>query len=390
MRSLFLFLSLLCAVPLSAQENPERNPRASADYDAKLAAGDKGVAVGNDGVLRAVKILERRDSFYRAAAPDITEWELKNRPGSAKWYKANSVYPFFDIAAFKKATNPYADAVRHCLFCLCKKFKLMPEIVTGSKTWPTYYLKDEAEKEALRSKLAELHKLLEGMGELPNTFLPYTDNPRLWFVVARDRDELIECLAKEKDPEKGRIVDFYLKEIGQAKAAAQKFTGGTEGLYQSGSSEWMYRAVSPSRRSGFIAEQTGWNDDPDRVAQLNKALDELKLICAPKISLLKMPDDLFRYRDAASEAVMRNHLKNAAGLKVVKTGMSDGEWQIAKNEVGIPLYRYKRGQMWVKNPGDDHGYCKGLFFVVRQDYSGGGNYGNSYVNNYIEELYGCQ
>ncbi|TND07444.1 MAG: hypothetical protein FD123_3222 [Bacteroidetes bacterium] len=383
------FLLLLLCSPVSAQQYPERNAAASADYDAKLKAGDKGIAVGNDGMQRVVKILQRTDSLYQAAPPDITEWELKNRPNSAKWYKANSIYPYYDLPAFKSKAGKYEGDVKHLLLCFAQKYKFRLDIVTGQKTWPTYFLKDEAEKQSLLKKLEELYTILQGMGELPNTFLSFESNPRMWFLIARDREEYVNCLALVKDPDKGRIVDMYLKEIEKSKTAAQNFTGGTDGLYNAGSFEWMYRALSPSRRTEFIKTQTGWNDDAEIVAKLNKALDDLKTVCAPKVSLLKMSDDLFKYRDAASEAVMKNHLKNPPTLKIMKTGMSDNDWLIAKNDYGIPLYRYKRGQMWVKNSADDHGYCKGLYFVVRQDYSGGGTYGASHVNNYIEELYGC-
>lgn len=383
------FLILLSAAPLAAQQYPEYNAAASKDYDAKLKAGDKGIAVGKDGMPRTVKILQRTDSVYQAASPDITEWELKNRPGSAKWYKANSIYPYYDIAAFKAEARKYEPEVKELLLCFAQKYKFRLDIVTGQKTWPTYFLKDEAEKQDLLKKMEALYTALQGMGDLPNTFVSYQDNPRIWFLIARDREEFVACLAQVKDPNKGRIVDMYLKEIEKSKTAAQQFTGGTDGLYNSGSFAWMYRAVSASERADFIKTQTGWNDDPAIVAKLNTALDELKTICAPKISLLKMGDELFKYHDASCEAVMRAALRNPSTLKVMKIGMSDADWQIAKNDYGIPLYRYKRGQMWAKNSGDDHPYCKGLFFTIRQEYSGGGSYGASHVDNYMEELYGC-
>ena len=92
---------------------------------------------------------------------------------------------------------------------------------------------------------------------------------------------------------------------------------------------------------------------------------------------------------AASEALMKGYLKNPAILKIHKIGISDADWQIEKNNIGIPLYRYKRGTMWVRNNNDDHPYCKGLFFVIKQDYSGGGTYGKSFISEYSEELRGC-
>ena len=171
---------------------------------------------------------------------------------------------------------------------------------------------------------------------------------------------------------------------------AENFTGGTTGLYGNGSFSWMYRAVSKKAREEYISKQTGWNSNADVLAKINTALDDLKTACAPKIALLKIEPRLFQYRDAASEAVMKNYLKNPATLKVNKTGISDSDWNIEKNELGIPLYRYKRGTMLVRNTADDHAFCKGLFFVIKQEYAGGGTYASSKISEYSEELYGCQ
>lgn len=390
MRILTILYFLLCGTLLHAQNiQPESNAAAAADYDAKLNVGDKAIAVATGRGQKMVKIFDKKDGMYQCGPLDITAWEIKNRPNSLTWYKANSVYPYYDIADFNNRAGKYKQTVQHFLLCFAQEYKIRLDVVTGQQNWPTYFLKDEAEKAEVKKKMDELNTILQSFGTLPNTYLPYTDNPRIWQLVAEKRDAYIECLAKVKDPEKGRIVDYLVKEIEKSKTAAQQFTGGTEGLYNSGSFEWMKRAVSAKARADFFATQTGWNTEADRVAQMNKALDELKAVCADKIHLLKMSPDLFKYRDAAAETVMRNALKNPAALKVHKIGLSDADWIIAKNDYGIPLYRYKRGQMWVRNSSDDHPYCKGLFFEVRQDYSGGGTYGASKVNNFMEELYGC-
>ncbi len=86
---------------------------------------------------------------------------------------------------------------------------------------------------------------------------------------------------------------------------------------------------------------------------------------------------------------MKNYLKNPSGLKIHKIGFNDSNWDIAKNDIGIPMYKYRTGQMFVKNPSDDHGFCKVIFFKLKQEYSGGGTFANAKVNNYYEELYAC-
>lgn len=389
MRILTLCCFLFCTALLHAQE-PEFNPAAAADYDAKLNVGEKAIAVAKGRGQKTVKIFDKKDGLYQVGPADLTAWEIKNRPNSLTWYKANSVYPYYDIKDFNARAGKYKTNIQHFLLCFAQKYKTRLDVVTGQPNWPVYFLKDEAEKADFKKKMDELHVILESFGKLPNTYLSYDENPRIWQVIAEDRDEYIECLAKVKDPDKGRIVDMYIKEIEKSKAAAQRFTGGTEGLYNTGGSfEWMRRAVSASARKEYIATQTGWNDDPEIVAKLNTALDELKTICADKIHLLKMDPNDFKYHDASAETLMRNYLKSSPTLKIHKIGLADSDWIIAKNDYGIPLYRYKRGRMWMRNSADDHSYCKGAFCEIRQEYSGAGTYAASKIHIYHEELFGC-
>ena len=139
-----------------------------------------------------------------------------------------------------------------------------------------------------------------------------------------------------------------------------------------------------------LAAKIGTGKDPnDLKNKVNTALDALKTSAETKLASYKMPEWYFKYQDAASQAKMKAYLKNPATLKTFKVGVSDDVWQIEKNSLGIPLYRYKRGQMLVRNSSDDHPYCKGLVFVVKQTYSGSRTYGGSEKSEYHEELYGC-
>lgn len=101
-----------------------------------------------------------------------------------------------------------------------------------------------------------------------------------------------------------------------------------------------------------------------------------------------MSSNLFQYHDVAAETVMKNYLKNPGTLKTYKSGISDPDWIYLKNSVGVILYRYKRGTMWVKNSADDHQLCKALFFVIKEEYTGSG-YSKAIINEYSEELRGC-
>lgn len=391
-KSSFFMPIFVFSVAVNAQnaQNPLYNPNADSKYDGNLNVNDMVIAVDKGAALKTMKVFQKKDGMYQLGTKDITEWEIKNRPDALKWYKANSVYPYFDVQAFNTKTGKYKNTVSAYLLCFSQKYKLPLATVTGSNSWPTYYIKDNAEHEAEKTKLEELFQIIDkDFPTLPNTFLSYTQNPVIWKQVAKDRVEMLECLSKVENPEIAKMFEFYLKEIGDAKKSAESFMGGTIGLYNGTTYNWMYRAVSKKAREEYIAAQKGWNTNAASVAKLNAALDDLKNRCSSKISLLKMENNLFQYKDVASEALMKGYLKNPAILKISKIGISDADWQIEKNNIGIPLYRYKRGTMWVRNSTDDHPYCKGLFFVIKQDYSGGGTYGKSFISEYSEELRGC-
>ena len=384
-------LFFVVAANAQSPENPLFNPNADPAYNGNLNVNDMVIAVDKGAALKTMKVFQKKDGMYQLGTKDITAWEIKNSPSALKWYKANSVYPYFDVEAFNTRTGKYKSVVAAYLLCFSQKYNFKVAIVTGSTNWPTYYIKDNAEHESEKNKLEELFQIIDKeFPVLPNTFLPYTQNPAIWKLVAKDRVELLECLSKVENPDIARMFEIYLREIASAKQAAESFTGGTSGLYNGTTYSWMFRAVSKKAREEYIAAQKGWNTNAGSVSKLNTALDDLKTSVTPKLALLKMENNLFQYRDAPSEALMKAYLKNPAILKIHKIGVSDADWQIEKNNIGIPLYRYKRGTMWVRNNTDDHAYCKGLFFVIKQDYSGGGTYGKSFISEYSEELRGCQ
>ncbi|MFN8674186.1 MAG: hypothetical protein U0457_19150 [Candidatus Sericytochromatia bacterium] len=395
MKKLFLttLISTITFLPIgvlaNSENSPEFNPRASADFSENLNINDLAIAVDKNMNLKEVKIFDKKDGLYLVGPKDITEWEIKNKRNSLTWYKANSVYKYFSIKEFNTKAGKYKKYVTPYLLCLAKKYKVKLEIVTGRKTWPTFYIKDKQELEEQKKNLEELNTVLQEFPDLPNTFLSYDSNPAIWKTIAKDSEEYLNCLSTVKNPEKSKIVSFYVKEIEKTKSKTENFSGGKDGLYDSASYEWIFRALSDKARKEYIETQKGWNTDKEAVETMNKALDELKEVAKNKLPLLKMSSDLFKYRDSSSENVMKKYLKNASALKIHKIGFNSEGWTIVKNDLGIILYKYRTGQMWVKNNSDDHGFCKGLFFEIRQEYTGGGTFSNSFVRGYHEELYGC-
>lgn len=388
-----IFLSALVLLPLNAQseDSPLYNPSASTStHDFNCKVNDTVSVIDQSGYMKTMKVYAKKTGLYQVAKLDVSAWELKNDRSALKWYKANSVYPFFDLEDFKKKTAPYKETIASLIGCLAQDMGVSISSLTGTSTWPTYYIADENEYNKMKADLDATVKILKTYKYYPHTWLAYDSNPALWVSVVNDGIKFLDCLKAVPNPDIQRTVKRILEEIAVAKTKASNFNGGTEGLYDcSGCYDYMYCAVSPNYRKDWFDRMIGFNSDANSVKSIDAAFDDLKTVCASKISMFKMQDWYYKYSDASNETVMKNYLKNASSLTIYKKGMSDSDWQIEKDAFNVPIYRYKRGQMLVRNPANDHPYCKGLFYVIKQEYSGGGNYGASNVSEYHEELCGC-
>lgn len=373
------------------------NPAAPPNIDANLSVGETAIAINDRWEIKKVTILAKGNGTYNVVPFGTTDWEIKNQRNVVKTYKANSVYKDFDIGGFFNAVRPFQQYVEPYLECYAVAFKFPVAYVTGKEKWGSYYIKDVKEFDDQMAKLGELWTMIQSKyPNVPNTFSPYSTNPVVWASIAKNREPMVKCIGRNSNDEN---IKWMLKDIESSKKSFDNFNG-KDGLSTGG--DWLLRAVSPKSRAEFyntfvtfkdyelLAAKIGTGKDPnDLKNKINAALDALKSSAETKLAAYKMPEWYFKYQDAASQAKMKAHLKNPATLKTFKIGVSDDVWQIEKNSIGIPLYRYKRGQMLVRNSADDHPFCKGLFFVVKQTYGGGGTYGGSEISEYHEELFGC-
>lgn len=77
------------------------------------------------------------------------------------------------------------------------------------------------------------------------------------------------------------------------------------------------------------------------------------------------------------EAMVKNKYEAAfPGFKVIKVNITNNPWILEKNDLGIPLYKRSSVSIGVKN---DKGECGIGSAIVRQDYEGGGSYGQAYM-----------
>lgn len=124
-------------------------------------------------------------------------------------------------------------------------------------------------------------------------------------------------------------------------------------------------------------------------AAMNPALDSLAAAAGKKLSLYKPDATLFGFHNPSAESLMKQSLKNAATLKVHRSGIKEAVWLIEKNELGIPLDRFKHGYIWARDNGDDHPYCHLYTIHVQQNYAGGGTYGAVFARLSDDVIVGC-
>ncbi|MGC2237705.1 MAG: hypothetical protein WA584_16195 [Pyrinomonadaceae bacterium] len=79
--------------------------------------------------------------------------------------------------------------------------------------------------------------------------------------------------------------------------------------------------------------------------------------------------------DAAIETMAKKVLMKDAGIKILRTGMTETTWKITTNNLGIPTYRSKYGFVFYKMPASfGENLCRYRAFNYNEQYAGGGTY----------------
>ena len=379
----------------------ERNPDAPLDVNNNLEAGTYCVVIDSRSNMSRKRVYQIVKGGYAIIAADATDWDLKNNANAIRYFAANSVYPDVDFTKFNNNLRPYEEYVKHYLNCFSKSNLPSLSVLTSwNQRWPAYYLGSVNEANEHLRKLKSLDSIFKiSYANLPNFYTKYEDNPFVWGKIAQKRDSMVACLLSSSgdglygEQLKGWVT-MYQEDIAKAKA----FNVGSDWKV---SNEMIGNAASKNLREEWNKKFEIFFQDYAAFAKLvgknpNIAKDTLTLLldnlafelktALPK----KKPEDyIFKYRDAGLEAKMKAYLKNASNLAVYKIGLTHDIWQIIKNDAGIPEYKYKYAAMYVKNPSWDHNYCKVLYFTMKQEYAGGGTYGETHVGWYNEEFFGC-
>lgn len=188
-------------------------------------------------------------------------------------------------------------------------------------------------------------------------------------------------------------VDFRVKSLRDELRTAQQeiaeFTPETKTTIATNTDlEWLWRAISPSERTAFFDKWNSLMSKPVR-NWFEQEIKKLSEIAANRIPLFQAGKN-YAFRSPVEEKMMRAALAtDVPGVIVHKIGLNHSEWQYGKNNLGIPIDRYKWGMIWGRNPKADDPYCRFFYVNIIQDYAGGGTYGRSYAKWVKSEIAGC-
>jgi hypothetical protein len=363
-------------------EDIRTNPHAPPDYDPNLAVNDLAVSF----YLEPVRILAKSGGAYQVkttVAPIVTYW-----------FRANSIYPYFDRHEFWLTLKKYEEQVKVFLGCYAEKNRLELKKVSDANYRPNAGTTVNFIKvfKAASDKLAQLEvELKSKLQNRPNTFLQFDKNPAIIEDIAIHRKEYLQCLvAKEVDRGLEIHLSHPLSEIAKAKAQAEQFkVGQSEQLYSIGIKDWGLLAVSPRARQEYLNNFKGLQElvevvkatGNDPFARLNAAFDDLKTALSTKLSLYKPSASPFRFRDPAAERILLGKLGDPATYTLYRRGVEESGWLIEKNEFGIPRSRWKHVNAYLRYKNDDHPYCRLVTVYVYQEYAGGGTYNSTLIGS---------
>lgn len=179
---------------------------------------------------------------------------------------------------------------------------------------------------------------------------------------------------------------IYFDDIAKVKKEAESFTPGREyyvSTLSDGKNKYFEAALSPSARQKWFGGMT-----PEFVKCLGPALDDLATVARKTLPTYTGPSN-YTLGTLAEKKTLQSAIKDMAEAKVLKVGILEPNWSIAKDSYNFPTARYKHGVIVAKYSNADHGFCWLFWVNIVQDYAGGGTYGASYGNYIARAISGC-
>lgn len=292
----------------------------------------------------------------------------------------------FTTQEFNRFAGQHGTKISGYLQCYADNHNLRLSDVTVLSYAPEIFSKSRPMNEQMaeeRNKLASLDALLKArFRTLPDTGRRMDQNPAIWLEITSQREEYLKCAAGEAQLTSGNaVVDSARDDIKKTLIDVQKYSPKTSlRIVDAANRQWLDRAISPYARKEYL-DKWKYEMTPEIRAYFESQLDAIKA-AAPKQIALFTADKIntFPYRNPAEEKMMRAKVSNVTGAVIYKIGLYQNQWLIEKNDLGLPLRRYKQGAIYARDPQADHQYCYLWYVNMIQEYAGAGTYGASYAN----------
>jgi hypothetical protein len=186
-------------------------------------------------------------------------------------------------------------------------------------------------------------------------------------------------------------LNYHIEEIKKWQKLVEKYDSAESAyLVPDSNDDYLLFAVSPRARDKWFKDFGVLDIRETPNNRLDAALDALAAAAKQKLPLYTPDPAVFKFRDAAAEKIVMGYFKTPANIKIQRTGVGTAGWQIQKDDYGLPSYRYKEVNLYVRDTSDDHPYCHLIYARVKQDYAGGGTYATEiYRSSVTESLVGC-
>jgi hypothetical protein len=190
-----------------------------------------------------------------------------------------------------------------------------------------------------------------------------------------------------KDCRSDPVTEVHLTDLEKTRKEAEEFRPGLRDYYVSELNDrkniYLEAALSPSRRKEWLGRA-----DEDFVKCMEPALDGLAAVARKTLPGYTGPAGYTLGTPAEKKALL-SAINDIGQARVLKVGIKQPNWLIAKNSFDLPTARYKHGVIWAQYPNSDDGFCRIFWVNIKQDYAGGGTYGASYGYFVSRAFAGC-
>ena len=180
------------------------------------------------------------------------------------------------------------------------------------------------------------------------------------------------------------VTQVYLEDIAKYRAEAEEFRPGLRDYFVSTASDGKNKYLEAAMIPRVRKEWDTW--DKEFRDCVYPALDGLAEAARKTIGGYTGPAG-YNSGTPAEKKILLSAINDLAEGKVLKVGIKQPNWLIAKDNYNFPTARYRHGYAYVQYPAK--GLCMVFWINLVQDYAGGGTYGASYGNFISRSLAGC-